>query len=530
MSASQLAATELLRRRRARKSLVDYANAIDIPGRPIGEDEDAWIFAPVETTMAAHHLLLLRFLDEVANGDGPRQGMIFMPPGSAKSTFASVVFPTWQMGRIDGHRVILASYASDIARKQARRARQIVRSQRYRSIFQADLSKETAAADEWSLSNESEMMACGILAGVTGNRAEGLIIDDPVAGREEADSETIRKKTREAYEDDLTTRLVPGAYTLLIQTRWHEEDLAGGLLPLDWQGESGDIACRDGLTWRVLCLPAIAERADDPLGRAVGDRLWPEWFDDAHFARFKRNARTWSALYQQRPAPETGSYFLAEWLRPYKVAPPRDQMRIFGASDYAVTEAGGDWTVHVIIGVDMDDRLWLLDLWRGQTASDEWVETWCDLVKEWKPIEWAEETGQIKSGVGPFLTRRALERKAFCFRRQFPTRGDKAVRAQSIRGRMAMQGLNVPADAPWLTDFKRELMSFPAGRHDDQVDALGLAGQLLDHMEAIKPRAENPAPPPDELEFVAGPGGIVRANMDVKQYVEMKMRKRKRHG
>ena len=205
-------------------------------------------------------------------------------------------------------------------------------------------------------------------------------------------------------------------------------------------------------------------------------------------------------------------------------------MRIFGASDYAVTEAGGDWTVHVIIGVDMDDRLWLLDLWRGQTASDEWVETWCDLVKEWKPIEWAEETGQIKSGVGPFLTRRALERKAFCFRRQFPTRGDKAVRAQSIRGRMAMQGLNVPADAPWLTDFKRELMSFPAGRHDDQVDALGLAGQLLDHMEAIKPRAENPAPPPDELEFVAGPGGIVRANMDVKQYVEMKMRKRKRHG
>ena len=104
---------------------------------------------------------------------------------------------------------------------------------------------------------------------------------------------------------------------------------------------------------------------------------------------------------------------------------------------------GGDYTVHVVLGVDEDRSLYLLDLWRRQASSDAWVEAWCDLVKKWKPSGWAEETGQIRSGVGPFLEKRARERQAYDVREQFPTRHDKAVRAQSIRGRMAMQGLRV---------------------------------------------------------------------------------------
>ena len=100
-------------------------------------------------------------------------------------------------------------------------------------------------------------------------------------------------------------------------------------------------------------------------------------------------------------------------------------------------------------------------------------------------IEWAEETGQIRAGVGPWLDRRARERKACCFRRQFPTRGDKAVRAQSIRGRMALEGLYLPLNAPWRAELEHELLSFPSGKHDDQVDALGLIGQLLDSIDAM---------------------------------------------
>jgi predicted phage terminase large subunit-like protein len=113
------------------------------------------------------------------------------------------------------------------------------------------------------------------------------------------------------------------------------------------------------------------------------------------------------------------------------------------------------------------------------------------------PVGWAEEKGQISAGVGPALERRCRERQAYIYREQFPTRGDKAVRAQSIRGRMALEGLYVPVDAPWYAEFKSELLSFPAGKYDDQVDALGLIGQLLDQMVPGQAIKEPPKPKPD---------------------------------
>ena len=240
---------------------------------------------------------------------------------------------------------------------------------------------------------------------------------------------------------------------------------------------------KDGDKWDVISLPAIAED-DDPLGRAVGEPLWPEWEDAANLDRKRRavGPRDWSALYQQRPAPEDGDYFKAEWLKPYDIAPDPKLMRVYGGSDYAVTADGGDYTVHVVVGIDPDGRMFLLDLWRKQASSDEWIEAFCDLVIKWKPIGWAEETGQIRAGVGPYIDRRQRERMAYVSREQFPTRGDKAVRAQSIRGRMALEGLYVPTSAPWYPGLRSELLSFPAGKHDDQVDALGLVGQLLDRM------------------------------------------------
>jgi predicted phage terminase large subunit-like protein len=489
---------ELLRRRRARSSLIAYANAIDVPGKPVSEDEDEWLFQPIETSLARHHIALLTMLQGLAEGTliGPdgksiKNAMVFMPPGSAKSTYGSVVFPTWVMGKFPRTRLILTSYASDIARKQGRRARQIVRSRKFSSIFGCEISTDTSAADEWSLTNESEFMAGGIQSGVTGNRAHGLIIDDPVSGREDADSEQIRKKTRNAYDDDLTTRLIPGAWTLMVTTRWHFDDLAGSILPENWKGESGDILCRDGQVWRVLCVPAIASKGD-ALGREPGELLWPEWFTSDHFKRYQANPRTWSALYQQIPAPDSGNYFHREWIRTSLIAPPRRILAVYGASDYAVTEDGGDYTVHGVVGVDPDGRIWLLDLWRSQSSSDVWVETFCDLVLKWKPIGWAEESGQIKASVGPFLRRRQLEREAYVAKEMFPTRGDKAIRAQSIRGRIAMTGLWVEMGAPFLTDLIPEMMSFPVGVHDDQVDMLGLIGQLLDKMSVGVDKKEQP--------------------------------------
>jgi predicted phage terminase large subunit-like protein len=143
--------------------------------------------------------------------------------------------------------------------------------------------------------------------------------------------------------------------------------------------------------------------------------------------------------------------------------------------------------------VDPENRIWLLDLWRKQAVSDEWIDAWCDLVRQWNPLDWAEETGQITAGIGPFRDARAAQRQAYTNVELFPTRGDKAVRAQSIRGRMAMGGLYVPTAAPWFADFRAELLSFDAGRTDDQVDALGLVGQLLDRMiPGCVPKPEKP--------------------------------------
>lgn len=435
---------------------------------------------------ARHHLLLSERLEAVERGEIKRL-MVFMPPGAAKSTYANVLFTAWFLGRNPTKSVIAASYGQELADKWGRRSRNIVGSADFASVFDCSLSADSAAANRWATDQGGEYLAVGVGGPVTGNRADGAIIDDPVKGREEAGSPTIRDKTRDWYRDDLWTRLKPGAFVILIMTRWDEGDLAGWLLEEQRTG---------GEQWHVLRLPALAEE-DDPLGRLPGEPLWPEWFTQAMFDEARRDPRRWAALYQQRPSPETGDYFKAEWLRLYDRAPDRDTMHIYGGSDYAVTADGGDYTVHVVVGLDPDGRLYLLDLWRGQKAADIWIEAFCDLVIKWKPLEWAEETGQIKAGIGPFLDRRQRERSAWVARTAFPTRGDKAIRAQSIRGRMAMDGLYVPMSASWRADLTSELMSFPAGVHDDQVDALGLVGQLLDRMiEGRKPsKPEQPANP-----------------------------------
>ena len=174
-------------------------------------------------------------------------------------------------------------------------------------------------------------------------------------------------------------------------------------------------------------------------------------------------------------------YFKPEYFIPIDALPPRESLRVYGGSDYAVTSNGGDYTVHAVLGIDPDGNPWLLDLWRKQASSDEWVASFCDLVRKWRPMAWAEEQGQIKSGVGPFLEREMRSRQAYVAREQFPTKGDKAVRAQSFRGMIATRGLRVPARAEWRPAFIEELIHFP-GVHDDQVDACGLVGQLLDKM------------------------------------------------
>ena len=416
---------------------------------------------------ARHHQLIIRELEAVARGENNKLAL-FLPPGSAKSTYGSILFPPWYMQRASGN-VLAASHTTELAEKWGRKVRNSVNE--HSIELGISCAADNQSAGRWALTTGIEYYAAGVGTGIAGFRAKLGLIDDPIRSRQDADSELIRDRIWDWYINDFRTRLVPGAAEILIQTRWHEDDLAGRAL------QHGD--------WKVISLPAIAEE-NDQLGRKPGQALWAddEYGYGAQIEQIRATtpARTWSALYQQRPAPEDGDYFKADWLRPYEKAPALDTMRVYGASDYAVTKDGGDWTCHVVVGIDPEGRMYLLDLWRKQASSDIWVEAFCDLVKQWKPIGWAEEHGQIKSGVGPFLEKRQRERQTYVTREQFPTRGDKAVRAQSIRGRMALEGLYVPHGAPWYPGLRSELLSFPAGKHDDQVDALGLVGQLLDKM------------------------------------------------
>ncbi|HDA7406361.1 TPA: phage terminase large subunit [Staphylococcus aureus] len=390
-----------------------------------------------------------------------------MPPGSAKSTYGSVLFPPWLMQSVTTS-VLAASHTTELAEKWGRRVRNLVNE--HTNELGISVAPDNMAAGRWALTNGAEYYAAGVGTGIAGFRAGLGLIDDPIRSRQDADSELIRDRIWDWYINDFRTRLVPGASQVLIQTRWHEDDLAGRAL------QHSD--------WHVISLPAIAESKDDPLGRKVGEPLWNDdkYGYGGQLLEIAKStpARTWSALYQQRPAPEDGDYFKAEWLRPYTEKPAIETMRIYGASDYAVTADGGDYTVHGVVGLDPEGRPWLLDLWRGQTDSAVWIDAWCDMVLDWRPMEWGEEGGQIRGALGPFIDKRARERGVFVYRRAIPSRHDKAIRAQSIRGLMAMRGLYVPVNAPWYPAFKSELLSFPAGKHDDQVDFLSLVGQLLD--------------------------------------------------
>lgn len=420
---------------------------------------------------AAHHKIIAGQLERVERGEVDRL-MLLVPPRHGKSELASKRFPAFFLGRQPHRQFISVSATAELAADFGRDVRNIIGSREYQAIFKTELAEDSQAKGKWHTRDGGIYYAVGIGGSVLGRGGDVILIDDPYSSMEDALSEVTRKTVWDWYTGTAYNRLMPGGAIVVINHRMHEDDLSGMLLAQ--QAAGGD-------RWEVVKLPAISD----------GEALWDEAYPIQALDRIRRNtqARFWSALYLQNPVPDEGDYFKAAWLKSYVTVPPIETLAVYGASDYAVTAEGGDYTVHIVVGVDPDGHMYLLDLWRKQASSDVWVESFCSLVKEWQPREWAEEQGQIKAGVGPFLERMQRDRSAFVYRREFPTRADKAVRAQSIRGRMALDGLYVPQGAGWLPDLRSELLAFPAGKHDDIVDALGLIGQLLDTIASGNKRA-----------------------------------------
>lgn len=379
------------------------------------------------------------------------------------------------MGSFPTHSIIHASHTTTLAEKWGRRIRNTIAE--HSKILGVQLSDDNKAAGRWALAQGGEYYAVGCGVPIAGFRADLGIIDDALGSREDADSDTIRTKIIEWFPADFSSRLKPGGKRVVMATRWREDDLTGWILA---EAKKGKYRVRE------VMIPAIAG-PNDPVGRKPGEYLWddPGGYDYGSYLRSRQREETprnWSSLYQQSPAPDDGLYFRKEMFRYYHERP--QHLRYYGASDYAVTAKGGDYTVHVVIGVDPLDNLYLIDVWRQQTESNVWIDAFCDLIQKYKPLMWAEEQGQILKSLGPFIAKRMAERKAYGAREQFVSIADKPTRARSFQARVAMGKVYFPTSAPWLADLEKELLSFPVGVNDDIVDALGLSGRLLDTMVA----------------------------------------------
>lgn len=408
---------------------------------------------------AAHHRLLIEHLEAVERGDIERL-MVCMPPGSAKSTYASVEFPAWFIGRNPKLSTIAASHTQELAERFGRRVRNIVASAEFGRVFGVGVADDSSSAGRWDTDKGGEYFAAGVGGSITGRRADLAVIDDPVKSREDADSERSREKAWDWYTNDLLTRLKPGARQIVVMTRWHEDDLGGRILE------------RERHRWTLVEL-AMEALPNDPMGRKVGERLWPDWFTDDMVEVAKRDRRSWHALYQQQPSSEEGTYFRREWFKEWKVKP--NELHIYGTSDYAVTDGGGDFTVHRVWGVAPNGDLYRLDGWRGQTASDEWIERQIDLIKRYKPFAWFGEAGVIQKAIQPMLKRRMLERNTHCRMEWLPSISDKPTRARGFQARAAMGAVYFEPGAD-----VEEFIRFPAGKHDDDVDTASLIGRALD--------------------------------------------------
>lgn len=473
----------------ARESLIDFCGMVEIPGVESEDNEE--VFVPIPNAhIAAHHRLWLEKLEAVERGE-IRRLMGFMPPGAAKSTYAVHLFTPWYLGKKKGRSVLVTTYAAGLAAKHGRRSRAVMRQPVYNEIFPgAGLDPKRSAVDDWGTTNEGEWMGLGILAGVTGNRADLIIIDDPVKGREEADSEVTRTKTRAAYDDDVLTRQKSGAALIIIQTRWHEDDLAGSILPEGYSGESGPILCRDGEIWEVVNIPAQAEHDDDPLGRTKGEYLWPEYWPESHWNQFRNNPRTWSALYQQRPRPDEGTYFERSSFKRFNEATLPKSLRYYGTSDYAVSEGRGDYTRLTVWGVDHDMNVYRVASWGGQTASDIWIGAQCDLIAEFRSKggirRFIGEGGVIQRAVEPALAAELRRRRLSCSLEWLTSVTDKTSRARSAQS-LVREGRVYVRDDGDGDCFIDECVGFPAGKYDDDVDNLSLIGRYMDKISI--PRA-----------------------------------------
>lgn len=473
-----------------------------------------WIPAP-------HLQLLSQKIVECATGRVKRL-MVFMPPRHGKSMLISEHTPAWFLGRWPDKQVILASYSDEFAASWGRKSRDVA-VEHNDDLFGVKVNPETSGGKHWEIQgHRGVMVTAGVGGGLTGRGAHLAIIDDPVKNQDEAFSETIRDKHHDWWKSTLRTRLMPGGSVILVMTRWHEDDLAGRLIK--------DMMEEDGDQWEILSLPAIAEAHPDrdgeawsttayppaktltldrdALGRAPGEALWPEAFDleNLHATKRAQGAYWFGAMYQQTPHDAEGNFFKKAHFRYFHVESPGDPLvripreggvEIFDtrsglrfqtvdaaetekkSSDYTVVST---WCIHPLTKE-------LLLLWRERKQFDPTKAK--TLVRDEIIVQRPSMTIIEKKSSGTAILSE-LTGEGYAVVPYTPDT-DKVARALVAVARYENKRILHPRGPgfAWVADeWEPELLAFPGGTHDDQVDTVSLAAAKLVELAGLRMEAD----------------------------------------
>ncbi|MBX7061105.1 MAG: phage terminase large subunit [Pyrinomonadaceae bacterium] len=406
-----------------------------------------------------HQRYICEKLDKVTSGETKRM-MVFMPPRHGKSELVTIRYAAWRIARDPKLNIILASYNQKLANRFSRRVRRLV--EQY-----VPMADDRKAADEWETMAGGGMRAVGVGGGITGFGAGLVIIDDPVKNRAEAESRVRRDNASLWFNDDIYTRLEPEAPIILIQTRWHEDDLAGRLIREMDEGE----------TWDVINLPALAE-ADDPLGRPPGEPLWPERFSAARLAATHRRQGSYSfeALYQQRPIPRSGGLFKREWFTRIVERAPAGLTWARGYDLAISQDTRADYTASFRCAFGPGGILYIADGFRQRLTYTQQRKFIAErIASEPKTLHGVESALHGQALVQDLIASGACRGKPL---RSVRVTEDKWTRAHTWAP-IAEVGSVVLVEGSWIKEFVDEACAFPASPHDDQVDAVSLAVSML---------------------------------------------------
>lgn len=483
------AAERMLAVKKARDDLITFTE-LTMPDKEMGM-EDA---LATRYKAKRFHRALAAALEEVEAGRILRL-MISFPPRHGKSELANRRFMPWAIGRDPYRNIALGTYNSTFAEDWGQKIRGVMQSPEYKQIFpNVEFQKGAQSVKKLITTEGGELHFVGRGGGITGRGADIIIIDDPIKDAEEADSPTVREKTWEWFTDTFGTRLMSdlGAI-IIIMTRWHEDDLIGRITDPRNINYNEDYAKQ----WKKFEIRAEAED-DDILGRKLGEPLWPEKFGTEYLSERKRlSPKSFASLYQQRPAPEEGTFFKAEWLQEYNdpSAIPHD-LKKYAASDHALGEKEeNDRNCLGVFGVDSHDNIWILpDLYWQRSPTDVTTEAMLDLMRRHNPLLWFAAADHIGRSIGPFLRKRMKDDRIYVPIHEMTETKDKQRRAQSIRGRTAMRMVYFPRFAPWWQEARSELLTFPQATHDDFVDFLSLIGRGLDYLQSASLASNDNSP------------------------------------